>query len=136
MLCTFNNCSYITENEWTSCKACFPCLDVILSIASNVTRYYIIHVIFTQRHWGICYSAFTELTFSLEEMFGDFEDLETGEVHHGEIREKDDDNDDENDEEAGDDDEEKEKQEMEERIEMKKKLKTAFDAQYLFVGSA
>ena len=92
-------------------------------------------MIFTPTPCGTIYCVFTEHgTFFLEEIFGDFEDLETGEVHRGEITEKGDEHDDEHDEEAGDD-EEKEKQEMEERIEKKKKLKTAFDTQYLFVGS-
>ena len=70
--------------------------------------------------------------YSAEEIFGDFEDLETGEVHRGEDVEKDDESGDEQSGEAGDE-EEKEKQETEERIEKKKKLKAAFDVQYPFI---
>ncbi|CAB4014600.1 ribosome biogenesis BMS1 homolog [Paramuricea clavata] len=64
-----------------------------------------------------------------EEIFGDFEDLETGEVHRGDNVEKDDECGDERSDDA-DRDEENEKQEIEERIEKKKKLKASFDVQY------
>jgi ribosome biogenesis protein BMS1 len=74
---------------------------------------------------------------SIEEIFGDFEDLETGEVHHGTTAvEKEDESEDESGDERGDEAENKEgkdKQEIEERIEKKKKLKAAFDVQYPFV---
>ncbi len=69
---------------------------------------------------------------SAEEIFGDFEDLETGEVHHGENVENDDECENEGGDEAGDD-VEKDKQEIEERIEKKKKLKAVFDVQYPFI---
>ena len=73
------------------------------------------------------------MMFYVEEIFGDFEDLETGEVHRaGESVEKDDES---KDDEDGDN-EAKEKQEMEERIEKKKKLKAAFDVQYPFVDQS
>jgi ribosome biogenesis protein BMS1 len=72
---------------------------------------------------------------SLEEIIGDFEDLETGEVHRGENVEKDDECGDERGDEAGGD-EENEKQEIEERIEKKKKLKASFDVQYPFIDQS
>ena len=71
-------------------------------------------------------------TVFVEEIFGDFEDLETGEVHHGENVEKDDESGGGQSSEDGDK-EEKDKQAAEERIEKKKKLKAAFDVQYPFI---
>nr|XP_022318488.1 ribosome biogenesis protein BMS1 homolog [Crassostrea virginica] len=74
-----------------------------------------------------------------DELFGDFEDLETGEVHHGEG--EDDDEDDNNNEEDDDGDEpterkktKAEKTATERRMEKKKKLKELFDNEYDMKG--
>uniref|UniRef100_A0A4W6FIE0 BMS1 ribosome biogenesis factor n=1 Tax=Lates calcarifer TaxID=8187 RepID=A0A4W6FIE0_LATCA len=63
-----------------------------------------------------------------EELYGDFEDLETGEVHKGQTGEKDDDNDDEAEESLVKvDDEEVQKNK---RLDKKRRLKERFDAEY------
>ena len=63
---------------------------------------------------------------AVDEIFGDFEDLEAGEVHHGAENEK-----------ARNDKpefvEENVQLETEERMEKKKKLKAAFDSEYPFI---
>ena len=81
----------------------------------------------------------THLPFSLcsvsdEELFGDFEDLETGEVHKkGEKEEDKGDGEGEDDMNTSDQEpeqQEKRKLSREERIQAKKRKKAAFDAQY------
>ena len=72
---------------------------------------------------------FIFFSVSDDEMFGDFEDLETGEVHttddkHNSEREGQEDEQDESEEEKTDG--------ADRRMEMKKKQKAAFDATYLF----
>lgn len=77
-----------------------------------------------------------------DELFGDFEDLETGEIHHGDGEDDDDDeeNDDKEDDENADGEpsEKKktkaEKTAMERRMEKKKKLKELFDNEYDMKG--
>ena len=64
-------------------------------------------------------------------MFGDFEDLETGEVYHaGDAADQKTDNGSGDDDGQAAEDSEKELEKMEERLEKKKQLKTAFDVQY------
>ena len=72
---------------------------------------------------------FIFFSVSDDEMFGDFEDLETGEVHtaddkHNSERERQEDEQDESEEEKTDG--------ADKRMEMKKKQKAAFDATYPF----
>lgn len=72
---------------------------------------------------------FIFFSVSDDEMFGDFEDLETGEVHtaddkHNSERERQEDEQDESEEEKTDG--------ADRRMEMKKKQKAAFDATYPF----
>lgn len=79
-----------------------------------------------------------------DELFGDFEDLETGEIHHGDGEDDDDDDDEENDDKEDDesaDGEPSEKKKtkaektaMERRMEKKKKLKELFDNEYDMKG--
>lgn len=74
-----------------------------------------------------------------DELFGDFEDLETGEIHHGDGEEDDDDDDKDDAENADDEPSEKkktkaEKTAMERRMEKKKKLKELFDNEYDMKG--
>ena len=73
---------------------------------------------------------FIFFSVSDDEMFGDFEDLETGEVHtaddkHNSERERQEDEQDESEEEKTDG--------ADRRMEMKKKQKAAFDATYPFL---
>lgn len=74
---------------------------------------------------------FFKLFFFLEELFGDFEDLETGEKNKGR-EEQDDGYDDEMDyDDDDDDDDDKNKEGEEKKLQDKKaKLKSAFDAEY------
>ena len=71
-----------------------------------------------------------------DELYGDFVDLETGEVHHGKDNQSDNDDDNmsaEEDEEETKNKEKEEKKEMtdkEKRLEKKRKLKEMFDADY------
>ena len=75
-----------------------------------------------------CFSILHLHVVSDEDVFGDFEDLETGEVH------KADDNEHPEGEGQGDEDDESEQNKTggeESRVEKKKKQKAAFDAVYL-----
>ncbi|XP_072280092.1 ribosome biogenesis protein BMS1 homolog [Pyxicephalus adspersus] len=68
-----------------------------------------------------------------DELYGDFEDLETGEVHKGKPESKDeeiDDEDEEGDEEAGDEIAPADDKEKNQRLEKKRKLKERFDMEY------
>ncbi|XP_071805249.1 ribosome biogenesis protein BMS1 homolog [Asterias amurensis] len=77
-----------------------------------------------------------------DDLYGDFEDLETGEVHHGNKPKTEDDSEDSNDDKDNDDEEndqdedqsqpkeEREKTDKQKRLEQKRKLKQAFDLDY------
>ncbi|XP_006816551.1 ribosome biogenesis protein BMS1 homolog [Saccoglossus kowalevskii] len=65
-----------------------------------------------------------------DEIYGDFEDLETGEKHHGNIRDDDDDEEDSGEDEVVKKDEKQELTEKEKRLEKKRKLKEAFNTEY------
>ena len=79
---------------------------------------------------------------ALDDLYGDFEDLETGEVHHGNKPKTEDDSEDSNDDKDNDDEEndqdddqsqpkeEREKTDKQKRLEQKRKLKQAFDLDY------
>ena len=65
-----------------------------------------------------------------EELFGDFEDLETGEVHLAEAKIDPEGEGEASDEERGDENEEKETEGEGNRLEKKKQKKAAFNAVY------
>ncbi|KAK0153306.1 Ribosome biogenesis protein BMS1 [Merluccius polli] len=70
-----------------------------------------------------------------EHLYGDFEDLETGEVHKGEMKNQEnqpevDDNDDDDDDEKGEVKMDNEAQKKNKRLEKKRRLKERFDTEY------
>ncbi|KAG8552553.1 hypothetical protein GDO81_004578 [Engystomops pustulosus] len=71
-----------------------------------------------------------------EELYGDFEDLETGEVHKGKPKSQEDESEEDDDEAEDDDDKDEDKvdptedEETRQRIEKKKKLKERFNMEY------